>query len=75
MGGLLCGVLFILGVTLYADESCNDDGGSLALPYKNIGEAGTGGGVCIKCTGDVKIFSIAWILAESWVILCLSNHM
>ena len=58
---------FTLGVTLSSDESCDGDGRSLALPYNNIGEAGTGGSVCTKCTGDVNIFSIAQILVESWI--------
>ena len=32
LGGLLRGLGIPLGVTLYDDESCNGDGGSLALP-------------------------------------------
>ena len=46
--GLLCGLRFPLGVTIYDYESFDGGGGSLALPYKNIGEAGTGGGGCTK---------------------------
>ena len=34
LGGLLCGLGIPLGVTLFSDESCNGDRGSLALPYK-----------------------------------------
>ena len=48
-----------MGVTIYADESCDGDGGLLALPYENIGEAGT-----TECTGDASIFSIVQILAD-----------
>ena len=36
LGGLLCGGGFTLGVTLSADESCDGDGGSLAIPYKKL---------------------------------------
>ena len=32
LGGLLCDVGLPLGITLYDDESCNGDGGSLAVP-------------------------------------------
>ena len=32
LGGFLHGLGFPLGVTLYYDESCDGDGGSLALP-------------------------------------------
>ena len=32
LGGLFSGVGFPLGVTLYDYESCNGDGGSLAIP-------------------------------------------
>ena len=32
LGGLLCGLLFTLGVTLHDDESCDGDRGSLVLP-------------------------------------------
>ena len=42
LGGFLCGLGIHLGVTLYYDDSCDSARGSLALPYKNIGEAGTG---------------------------------
>ena len=52
-------VVFPLCVILSADESCGSDGGSLALPYVNIGEAYTR-----EYTGDTNIFSIARILAE-----------
>ena len=67
LGGLLHSVVFPLVVTLYADESCDGDGGSLAVPEVNIGEAGTGEGVCNKCTGDVNIFFIARISAGLWI--------
>ena len=53
----------------YADESCDGIVGSLALPYLNIGEAGTIGGVCTTYTGDTNIFYIARILSESWIDL------
>ena len=53
LGGLLCILVIRLVVTLYADNLCDSDGGLLALPYKNIGEAGT-----VECTGDANIFSI-----------------
>ena len=66
LGGFLRGLVFTLGVTLSADESWDGDRGSLALPYKNIGEAGTVGGVCTKCNGTNNISSIAWISA-SWI--------
>ena len=59
---LLCGIGINLGVTLYYDESWDSDGGSCTLPYKNIGEADTR-----ECTGDANIFSMAQILAESWI--------
>ena len=62
MVGFLRGLGFPLGVTLSSYELCGGDGGSLALPYKNIGEACTG-----ERTGDVNIFSIAQILAELWI--------
>ena len=65
LGGLLHGRIFHLGATLSADESYDGDNGSLASPYKNIGEAGNIGGVCTECTGNVNIVSIARILAES----------
>ena len=52
-----------------SDDLCNYEGGSLALPFKNIGEAGTGGGVYTKYTGNVNIFSIMQILADSWIDL------
>ena len=67
LGGLLRGGGFPLGVTLHDDESCGGDGGLLALSYKNMGESGTGGGVCTKCNDDINIFSIAQILSESWI--------
>ena len=56
LGGLLYSLWFTLGVTLSSDESCGDDGGSLALPKVNIGEAFTG-----ECTNNANIFSIAQI--------------
>ena len=65
LGGLLSCREFHLGATLYADESCDGDGGSIFIPYKNVGEAGTGGDVCTKCIGDVNIFSIEQISSES----------
>ena len=65
-GQLLSGLVFLLGVMLSADESCNGDRGSIALPYKHIGEMGTVGGVCIKCTDTVNICYIAQVSAESW---------
>ena len=40
-GGFLRGLVTPLGVMLSGDESCNGDGGSLALPNKSIGEACT----------------------------------
>ena len=42
LGGFLCEFGFTLGVMIYDDWSCDCDGGSLSIPYKNIGEAGTG---------------------------------
>ena len=39
LGGLLSGVGFPLGVNISDQNPCNGDGGSLALPYKNIYEA------------------------------------
>ena len=62
--GLLCAVVFHLGVTLSADDSCYDDGGPISLPLKNIGEAGTGEGICTKFIYNVNIFSIARIFSE-----------
>ena len=62
LGGFLRGLGFPLGVTISADESCNGNRVSLALTYKNIGEAFTG-----ECTGNASIFSIAQILVESWI--------
>ena len=41
LGGLLHSVEFPLVFTLYADESCDGDGGSLDVPEVNIGEAST----------------------------------
>ena len=59
---LLCGLAYSLGVTLYDDESCDGERGSLVLPYKNISEACTE--ACTRaCTGDANIFSMAQILA------------
>ena len=63
LGGLLSGIVFTWGVTIYAEKSCYGNGGSLVLSLKNIGEAGTGEGVCTNCIGDDNIFSIAQILA------------
>ena len=55
---ILGGLLRVLGInssaTLSSDEQCDGDGGSLALPYKNIGEACT-----VEYIGDTNIFSIA----------------
>ena len=51
LGGLLRGLVFLLVVTLSYDESHNDCIGSLSLPYKNIGEAGTR-----ECTNYVNMF-------------------
>ena len=65
LGEFLHEVVFPFGVMLSSDELCNDDGGSLVLPYKNIGEAGTGGVVCTKFTADDNIYFIAQISA-SW---------
>ena len=62
LGGLLCSLGFLLGVNLSDDGSYDSDGGSLALPYKSIGEARTG-----ECTGNANIFSITQISAESWI--------
>ena len=59
--GLLCGLRFPLGVTIYDYESFDGGGGSLALPYKNIGEAGTGGGGCTKWTDSSNISSFSLI--------------
>ena len=62
LGGLSHGLAFPLCVKLSADESCDNDGGSLALLYRNIGEAGTR-----ECTRNANIFSIAVISSESWI--------
>ena len=62
LGGFLRGLGIPVGVTLSYNESCNNDGGSLALPCENIGEVGTR-----ECTGNFNIFSIAKIFAESWI--------
>ena len=51
LSGLSLGLGNILGFTNSDDESCDGDGGSLILPYENIGEAGTR-----KCTGNYNIF-------------------
>ena len=51
-----------LGVTLSVDESCDVDGGSFAIQYKNIGELDT-----VEFTFNANIFSIAQILPESWI--------
>ena len=32
LGGLLCGLVFPLGVTIYDNETCDGDWGSLAVP-------------------------------------------
>ena len=56
LGGLLRGLVFPLGISLSADESCDGDRGLLALPYKNIGEACTR-----ESTGNSNIFSVALI--------------
>ena len=69
LGGLLHGVGFTLGVSLSTYESCDGDGGSLAIPLKNIGEAGIREGVCTKCPGDFNIFYIAVISYESWIYM------
>ena len=58
-GGFSHGLVTPLGVTLADDESSGGDVGSLALLYKNIGEACT-----VFFTGDANIFSIAHLLAE-----------
>ena len=60
--GLSRGLGFLLDVTISADELCDGDGEPLSLPYICFGEAGTG-----ECTNDVNIFSIAQILAKSWI--------
>ena len=67
------GLGFTLVVTLSSDESCDGDGGSIDLLYRNIGESGTVGGVCTKYTGANNISSIAKILA-SWIDLMFSNQ-
>ena len=60
LGGLLCGKVFPLGVTIYDDESCGGDGGPLALPLVNIRK------LCIlECTSDANILSIVQISSES----------
>ena len=41
LGGLLRGLGFPLGVTLFSDQSCDGDGGSLVFPYKNVGDVCT----------------------------------
>ena len=58
------GLGLTLDVTLSSDESYDVNGGSLTLTYENICEA-----ITVECTGDVYIFSIAQISAESWVDL------
>ena len=62
LGGLLSGLVIPFCVALSDDESYDGDRGSLALTYENIGEASTG-----ECTGYYNVFSIAQILAESWI--------
>ena len=59
---MLSGLVISLGVILSDDESFDGDRGSPALPYKNIGEVGTG-----EYTGDANIFSISQISAGSWI--------
>ena len=59
LGGLSRGLGFILGVTLSVYESCDGDGGLLAISYKSIGEACT-----IEHTENANIFSISIILDE-----------
>ena len=41
LGGFLRGGGFPLGAMISVYESCDGDGGSLALPYKNNVKAGT----------------------------------
>ena len=65
LGGLLRGIGFTVGVTLSAYESYNGDRSSLDLSNKNIGETDTGGDVCAKCTGNINIFIVSQISAES----------
>ena len=49
-----------------ADDSFDGGTGSLVLPDKNIGEAGTGGGVCTKFTGATNISSNT-LISSSWI--------
>ena len=54
LGWLLLDLCLPLGVTLSADETCDGNGGSLAVPkVKNVSGAGTREGSCTKCTGSV----------------------
>ena len=74
LGGSLHGLGFTLGVTLSDYESCDGDEGSLALPYKNIGEAGTRGCVCTKYTSNNNISSTEPILASK-IDLMFQNRL
>ena len=65
LGGLLCGLGFPLGVMISYDESCGGNGGSLTFPFVNICGAGTGGGVCTKCTDNNSISSISYKSTKS----------
>ena len=49
--GLLRGVVFPIGVTIYNDESCDSEERSLAVPRVNFFHgAVTREGVCTRCT-------------------------
>ena len=54
LGGLSRGLGIYLDVTISSGEPCDIGGGSLALPYENIGEEGT-----VECTKHTNIFSFA----------------
>ena len=58
-GVLLCGTGLPLGVILSSYESCDGDGGSLAVPWVI--------NVCGAGTGHEKIFSIAQTSAKSMI--------
>ena len=71
LAGLLRGIGFTLGVTISANELCDGDGGSIALPLVNIGEACTG-----ECMDNGITFSIA---RKNWLnhglIRCFSTRL
>ena len=61
---LWCGLGFPLGVSFSAYDSCDGDGGLLALPFVNIGDTCFG-----SCTSYANIFCIAQISDESRIDL------